>query len=169
MVKILNGVGIADERNADTRGFTDLVFAVTALLAYRFIPRIRKTRLGYCPLRHQTPLTVAVERLVSQRADIINRVCEREVKVERFKARLPWHIGCVAILFLVSLLVFPRFIAAFSSGCAVLGGLWTSTTTVLKFVCRIRTTLGCGKTRNLTEKLCVIYVLDSVLRESIGL
>ena len=29
------------EQYADTGGFTDLVFAVTALLAYRFIPRIR--------------------------------------------------------------------------------------------------------------------------------
>ena len=29
------------EQNADTGGFTDLVFAVSALLAYRFIPRIR--------------------------------------------------------------------------------------------------------------------------------
>lgn len=29
------------EQYADTGGFTDHVFAVTALLAYRFIPRIR--------------------------------------------------------------------------------------------------------------------------------
>ena len=29
------------EQYADTGGFTDLVFAITALLAYRFIPRIR--------------------------------------------------------------------------------------------------------------------------------
>ena len=29
------------EQYADTGGFADLVFAITALLAYRFIPRIR--------------------------------------------------------------------------------------------------------------------------------
>ena len=34
-------VGGPGEQYADTGGFTDLVFAITALLAYRFIPRIR--------------------------------------------------------------------------------------------------------------------------------
>ena len=44
---ILNGLLMNEtgrkvkEQYADTGGFTDLVFAVTALLAYRFIPRIR--------------------------------------------------------------------------------------------------------------------------------
>ncbi|WP_390915558.1 hypothetical protein [Pseudosulfitobacter sp. SM2401] len=61
--------------------------------------------------------------------DLINRICEREAKVERFKARPPWLAGGFAILFVVGLLVLPRFIAAFPSGCAVLGGLWTTTTT----------------------------------------
>jgi hypothetical protein len=56
-------------------------------------------------------------------------IWEREQKVDRFKARLPWLAGGIAILFLVGLLVLPRFIASVPSGCAVLGGLWTSTTT----------------------------------------
>lgn len=56
-------------------------------------------------------------------------IWEREQKVDRFKARLPWLAGGVAILFVVCLLVLPRFIASVPSGCAVLGGLWTSTTT----------------------------------------
>ena len=56
-------------------------------------------------------------------------IWEREQNVDRFKARLPWLAGSFAILFVVGLLVLPRFIASVPSGCAVLGGLWTSTTT----------------------------------------
>ena len=74
-------------------------------------------------------LAGVVKHLTDQRADLINRICEREVKVERFNARLPWLAGCLAILFVVGLLVLPRFIASFPSGCAVLGGVWTVTTT----------------------------------------
>ena len=74
-------------------------------------------------------LAGAVKHLTDQRADLINRICAREAKVERFKARLPWLAGGIAILFVVGLLVLPRFIAAYPSGCAVLGGFWTVTTT----------------------------------------
>ena len=74
-------------------------------------------------------LASTVKHLTDQRADLINRICEREAKVERFKARPPWLAGGFAILSVVGLLVLPRFIAAFPSGCAVLGGLWTTTTT----------------------------------------
>ena len=56
-------------------------------------------------------------------------IWEREQKVDRFKARLPWIAGGFAILFVVGLLVLPRFIAAYPSGCAVLGASWTTTTT----------------------------------------
>jgi len=56
-------------------------------------------------------------------------IWEREQKVDRFKARLPLLAGGLAVLFVVGLLVLPRFIAAYPSGCAVLGGLWTATTT----------------------------------------
>jgi hypothetical protein len=56
-------------------------------------------------------------------------IWEREQKVDRFKARLSWLAGGFAIVFVVGLLVLPRFIAAYPSGCAVLGGVWTSTTT----------------------------------------
>jgi hypothetical protein len=54
----------------------------------------------------------------------------RKAKVERFNAsRLPWLGGCLVILFVIVQLVLPRFIASFPSGCALLGGLWTATTT----------------------------------------
>lgn len=56
-------------------------------------------------------------------------IWEREQKVDRFKARLSWLVGGFAILFVVCLLVLPRFIAAYPSGCAVLGASWTTTTT----------------------------------------
>jgi hypothetical protein len=56
-------------------------------------------------------------------------IWEREQKVDRFKVRLSWIAGGFAILFVVCLLVLPRFIASVPSGCAVLGGLWTATTT----------------------------------------
>ena len=74
-------------------------------------------------------LAVAVQQLSDQRADLINRICARQTKVARFWARLPWFAGCVAVLLVAMTLVLPRFIASFPTGCGVLGGVWTSTTT----------------------------------------
>ena len=74
-------------------------------------------------------LAGAVKYLTDQRADLINRICERETKVELFNARLSCLAGGFVILFVVGLLVLPRFIVFFLSGCAVLGGVWITTTT----------------------------------------
>ena len=50
------------EQYADTGGFTDLVFAVSSLLAYRVIPRIRDlpSKRLYSSTRHQHQQSCAV-------------------------------------------------------------------------------------------------------------
>lgn len=54
---------------------------------------------------------------------------DREQKVDRFKSRLPWFgLGAVVLTVAMTLLL-PRFIASTPSGCAVLGGIWQTTTT----------------------------------------
>ncbi|WP_282063918.1 hypothetical protein [Roseobacter litoralis] len=54
---------------------------------------------------------------------------DREQKVDRFKARLPWFgLGAVVLALAMSLLL-PRFLASNASACAVLGASWTTTTT----------------------------------------
>jgi len=64
------------------------------------------------------------DRSAAQRA-----IWEREQKVDRFKARLPWFGLGAVVLALAMTLLLPRFIASFPSGCAALGGVWQTTTT----------------------------------------
>ena len=54
---------------------------------------------------------------------------EREQKVDRFKARLPWFGLGAVVLALAMTLLLPRFLASNASACAVLGASWTTTTT----------------------------------------
>jgi hypothetical protein len=56
-------------------------------------------------------------------------VWEREQKTDRLKSRLPWFGLGVVVLALAMTVLLPRFIVAFLSGCAVLGGVWTTITT----------------------------------------
>ncbi len=75
--------------------------------------------------RAQDALKKAEEdRSAAQRA-----IWEREQKVDRFKARLPWFYLGAVVLALAMTLLLPRFIASFPSGCAVFGGVWQTTTT----------------------------------------
>lgn len=71
-------------------------------------------------------LAGAVRYLTDQRADLINFICAREAKVEWFWARLPWLAECAAVLLVAMTFIFPCFIAAYPSSCAVLGRVWTS-------------------------------------------
>jgi hypothetical protein len=56
-------------------------------------------------------------------------IWEREQKADRLKSRLPWFGLGVVVLALAMTVLLPRFIVAFLSGCAVLGGVWTTITT----------------------------------------
>lgn len=65
----------------------------------------------------------------TDRTDAARAVWEREQKADRLKSRLPWFGLGAVVLALAMTVLLPRFIAAFPSGCAILGGVWTTTTT----------------------------------------
>lgn len=53
----------------------------------------------------------------------------REGKLERSKRFLPWFALGAAVLALAMSVALPRFLADYPATCAVIGGVWTSTTT----------------------------------------
>ncbi|MEO1194226.1 MAG: hypothetical protein AAFY02_20905 [Pseudomonadota bacterium] len=64
------------------------------------------------------------DRSASQR-----QLWDREQKLDRFKRRLPWVCLGALVLTLSMTMTFPRFLASYGSTCAVLGGVWTTTST----------------------------------------
>ena len=70
-----------------------------------------------------------LKKAEADKSDALRNIWNREQKVALFQSRLPWFgLGALVLVVVMSLLL-PRFIAAYPSGCAVLGGLWTATTT----------------------------------------
>jgi hypothetical protein len=63
------------------------------------------------------------------RSEAQRRVWEREQRLDRFKSRLPWFGLGAAVLALAMTVTLPRFMASYGSTCAVLGGVWTTTST----------------------------------------
>lgn len=56
-------------------------------------------------------------------------IWKREQKAGRLKSRLPWFgLGAVVLALALSVLL-PRFLASNAATCAVLGAMWTTTTT----------------------------------------
>ena len=54
---------------------------------------------------------------------------EREQKLDQFKLRLPWAGLGALVLALAITVALPRFLASYGLTCAVLGGVWTTTST----------------------------------------
>ncbi len=61
--------------------------------------------------------------------DVINAIRAREVKVERFKGRLPWFGLGAVVLALAMAVLLPRFSAINGATCAVFGGQWLNAST----------------------------------------
>lgn len=81
-------------------------------------------------LGQQTNITRNVLKQAEEdKWDVINDIRARERKADRLKRSLPWlGLGAV-ILVLVLSVALPRFMASYPATCAVIGGVWTSTTT----------------------------------------
>ena len=54
---------------------------------------------------------------------------EREQKLDQFKRRLPWVGLGALVLALVMAVVLPRVMTSYGPTCAILGGVWTTTST----------------------------------------
>lgn len=61
--------------------------------------------------------------------DVINGIRARERKVDLFNDRRRWFALGAVVLALAMSVVLPRFMASTPSTCAVIGGVWTTTTT----------------------------------------
>jgi hypothetical protein len=61
--------------------------------------------------------------------DVINAIRAREVKVERFTDRRRWLVLGTVVLAITMTVLLPRFLASNATTCAVLGAMWTTTTT----------------------------------------
>ena len=81
-------------------------------------------------LAEQTQKTkMVLEKAEEDKWAILRDVRDREEKADRLKHLLPWFgLGAVVVV-LAMLVLLPHFLASYSTGCAVIRGQWTTTTT----------------------------------------
>lgn len=63
------------------------------------------------------------------RTEAQRQLWEQERKLAQFRSHLRWLGLGAAVLVLVLTLLLPRFLASYGPTCAVIGGVWTTTTT----------------------------------------
>ena len=74
-------------------------------------------------------MTEALNKVEGDKWEVLRQVRDREEKADRLKHRVPWlGLGAVVLAIAMTLLL-PQFLASNGSGCAVIGGQWTRTTT----------------------------------------
>lgn len=81
-------------------------------------------------LHDQTQQTkMVLKKAEEDKWAILREVRDREEKADRLKHLLPWVcLGAVVFVLGVTVML-PRVLVSNSSGCAVIGGQWTTTTT----------------------------------------
>ena len=76
---------------------------------------------------------MATDRVLKQAEEdklaILRQVRDRENRAERLKRVLPWFGLGAVVLALAMTVALPRFLASYPSTCAVIGGIWRTTTT----------------------------------------
>ena len=81
-------------------------------------------------LDRKTDSTIGVlNKAEKDKWDVINGIRARERKVELFNDRRRWFALGAVVLALALSVVLPRFLASYPATCAVMGGVWTTTTT----------------------------------------
>jgi len=89
----------------------------------------RMARMATDLLKVSSRTKEVLKKAEEDKSTALRDLWEREQKVDRFKARLPWFgLGAIVLALAMSVLL-PRFIASTPSGCVVLGGVWQTTTT----------------------------------------
>ena len=61
--------------------------------------------------------------------DTLRSISNREERLRDWQARWPWFALGTVVLALAMSVALPRFMASHPSTCAIIGGVWTSTTT----------------------------------------
>ncbi len=90
------------------------------------------TRVGQMAgdlLRASNHTQEVLKKADEARSDTMRQLWEREQKLDRFKSRLSWFGLGAVILALALTVILPRFIASYPATCALIGGVWTLTTT----------------------------------------
>jgi ABC-type transporter Mla subunit MlaD len=71
----------------------------------------------------------ALKKAEDDQLAILGQVRDRENKADRLKRALPWFgLGAVVLALALSVAL-PRFMASYPATCAVIGGIWRTTTT----------------------------------------
>ena len=68
---------------------------------------------------------VALKKVDDDKWEDMRRIVEREQRVVDFKAKLPWIALAAVVIALAMTLTLPRYIVKTSTGCALMGGIWT--------------------------------------------
>lgn len=90
---------------------------------------VRMRRMATDLLKVSNRTQEVLKKAEDDRSTAQQSIWEREQKMDRVKARLPWFaLGAVVLALAMSLLL-PRFLASNASTCAALRASWTTTTT----------------------------------------
>lgn len=81
------------------------------------------------PALFDDELRETLEMIATVVASVSGRVSDQTTILDRVKRRLPWFGLGAVVLALMLLVLLSRFIASIPSTCAVMGGIWTTTTT----------------------------------------
>lgn len=117
----------AAQSQTDPKLYSDIIAKTVQNKTQSAFDRIVKAGIL---LTSETEKTADVlDQVKKDKWDVINDIRAREAKVERTKSRLQWFGLGVVVLALGMTVMLPRFLVSNSSGCSIIGGEWTSTTT----------------------------------------
>ncbi|MEP1326998.1 MAG: hypothetical protein ABJO97_06850 [Roseibium sp.] len=89
----------------------------------------RMARMATDLLKVSNKTQEVLKKAEEDKSTALRDLWEREEKVDRFKARLPWFGLGAVVLALAMAMLLPRLVASNASACGVLGASWTTTTT----------------------------------------
>lgn len=117
----------AAREQTDPEHYAD--FAVTLMedRTGKIIDRMNDVASGL--IRASNHTATVLKEAEMDRSAAQRQLWDREQKLDRFKRRLPWFSFGALVLALVMTLTLPRFMASYGPTCAVLGGVWTTTST----------------------------------------
>lgn len=117
----------AAREQTDPEQYAD--FAVTLMedRTGKIIDRMNDVASGL--IRASNHTATVLKEAEQDRSATQRQLWKRELKLDQLKHRLPW-VGLGALILALAMTVaLPRFLASYGLTCAVLGGVWTTTST----------------------------------------
>ena len=117
----------AAREQTDPEQYADFAVTLVEDRTGKIIDRMNDVASGL--IRASNHTATVLREAEQDRSAAQRQLWEREQKLDRFKSRIPWFGLGAVILALVLTVALPRFLASNASMCAVLGGVWTTTST----------------------------------------